>query len=347
MKRILPIIAIFCVNLSYAQVNMKSAKTENGIVFSQENGMNIGYDFSKSEARFTYGKTHSKMISYLVMKDGSKIEITKDFDESKIDKTKITDTLYVNPFKGRNFKFIVPVTDGANAIYSGGKYNPGLGLSYEMINNRDEFQTESRYSFLRLGYGLQQNKFGSISTTDSITIEKKVSHIFNITPGFNWVLSTNNNSDNLIIALSMAIQYSINPISDMKTKDFVIIDSTVSNGMIQKTEKAYPKFQDDYFSILPKLDFAWTPFLQKDSNGNEIGPRIGLLGSLSTKYNFNEDVMSWNFSIGPSIHPKWSSSNIISSLQFAFIDFNDSTGKKDIDDIFSINFYVGIPILLK
>ncbi len=347
MKIILILIALFYTSLSYAQINMKSAKTENGIVFSRDNGINTGYDFSTSEARFNYGRAQSQMIMYLLMKDGSKIKTTSDFDDSTIDKTQISDTVYVNPFKGSNFKLVVPITDGTNGIFSEGKFNPGVGLSYELIRNCDEFKTTSRYLFFRYGYELRQNKFGSINNLDSILIEKKLSHSLNVTPGINWLTSTANETDNLIIALSVAFQYGVNPVSDIKTKEFVIVDSTAANGTIQKTEKAYPKSQEDYFSITPKLDFAWTPFLQRNDDGEEIGLRIGLLSSISTKKNFNTNKMAWNFSIGPSIHPKWSTSNIIAALQVEFIDFNNSTGQKDFDDIFSVNFYVGIPLQLK
>jgi len=349
MNKLLLIILIFF-GSSYeinSQINIKSGTTENGIIIARDNGMNIGYDFSKSEARFIYGKAQSEIAGYLKMMDGKLIEINQNFDYSNINVNEILDTIYKNPFIGSNFKLAIPITEGRNALFSKGAYNPGIELSYEFIRNKDEFKNKSKYNFTRIGYELIQNKFGSISSTDSIIIENKVSQSVNITPGINWILSTNSNADNLIIAFSTAIKYEFNPVSEMKTKDFIIIDTLASNGSIQKTEKAYPEIKENIFSIQPKLDFVWTPMIQKDDNGNETGPRIGIIGSISSKFNISQQRNAWSFSIGPSIHPKWSSSNITSSIQFEFIDFNNSTKDKNIDDIFSVNFYVGIPLQLK
>ena len=153
-------------------------------------------------------------------------------------------------------------------------------------------------------------------------------------------------TNNFIIAASIPIAYTIKPVSDMKTKEYVSVDSTAANGTIQKTENAYPEIKDNGFFFQPKVDFAWTPFMQT-KDGVEIAPRFGFIGSFSGRYSLNNETFALNFSIGPSLHPKWSTSNVITSVQFEFLDFANSTGDKDFNDIFYINLYVGLPLQMK
>ena len=163
----------------------------------------------------------------------------------------------------------------------------------------------------------------------------------------NGITSINSKSEDFLYALSITANYNINPVLDLVKKEFVTTTSTAENGFISETQEAFDSEQDDSISILPKLDFIWTPILTTNENNVEEGSRFGVLSSLSSRYNTNSGKLAHNFSIGPSVHPKWSSSNVIATIQFEFLDFSDSTGEKDFGDIFQINFYVGLPIRFK
>lgn len=301
-----------------AQLNFKTAGEESGLITAKTSALNVGYSFSASEARFILGDT----------------------------KQEVNDKLTTNKLMGNNFKVAVPITDGTNSIYSGGAFNPGIGLNYEKYFSKNTFAKNPLFWFFRWGYDLKQNKFGSINSTDSIIINSKLSHAFGITPGLNILFAGKKNTDNVIVAFSIPIIYNIKSVQGLKAKDFVVFQNRASNGSIQKAEKAYDKFQKDFLSVSPKIDFAWTPFLMK-LDSVEAGTRIGFISSISSKYNSRTGKIAWNFSIGPSLHPKFSTSNVIATIQAEFLDFNNSTGEKKFNDIFFVNFYLGIPIQMK
>lgn len=332
---------------SYAQLNFKTAKEESGIIYSNTHGLNIGYDVSGSEARFLYTRGVMPTRTFIRYKNGRIVEITPYLDPATIDISQVKDTVMKLSSRISNFKLAIPVTDGTNEIYSGGAFNPGLGLSYEFSSSKNEFGTNPVYYFIRMGYNIKENKFGSISSTDSISIHDKLSHTIGITPGINILFSGRNNHDNKILAFTTAIEYNVNAITGLKTKDYTLIDTSVSNGIITKTEKAYSASLPNFISVTPKIDFVWTPWLATDENKIEIGSRIGIVSSLSSKYNSRSGKFSWNYSIGPTLHPKFQTSTIVAALQAEFTDFNDTMGDKKFNDIFSVSFYIGIPLQLK
>jgi hypothetical protein len=309
-----------------SQINFKTSKSESGIIKPNRAGLDIGYSFSESETRFNYSSLSSVM----------------DTISGK------------NPFTGFNYKVAVPVSDGKNSIFSSGKYVPGLGLGFEYMWNKDEFKKNTRYNFVRATVDAKQIKFGSIEEkTDTagvryqlIDIDKKETVSAGVAAGINWLFAGKKYHDNAILAVSLAAKYNFNPSNELDAKEYVVIEKSVTNGNIQKLDKAFDGTQADYFSLNPKIDFVWTPSLTK-KNGEEVGARIGLITSFSTLYNGTSGRFNWNYSVGPSIHPKWSTSNVVATIQFEFNDFTNYRNDRTFDDIFGIVFYVGIPVSLK
>ena len=312
---------LFCASNAFGQFNFKTAKEESGIIYGgPSNRLNIGYANSTSEARFAASGEYSLMV----------------------DSTR-------NLFRGYNFKLTIPITDGTSAFYSGGSFTPGIGAAYEYIWNNNEFSNTTKYYFLRAGYNIKQNKFGRVLPSDSIVVDKRFTNTFTLAGGVQIVGSDRKNkgTDNFIVGLSLNAQYHIEPTVDLKTSEYSIYSRVALNGVVHRNEKAYNARQEDFFALIPKIDIAWTPWMPRGEDGKEIGTRFGLISSTSTRYNATSGKFAWNFGIGPSLHPKWSTSNVIATVQAEFIDFTNSAGGKKFDDIFAINFYVGIPLSFK
>ena len=199
MKKIILLICVLSTLISNAQINFKSGKSESGIIYSKDGGYNFGYDFSKSEANFIYSRSKEETIVIYSLKNGDEIIIDSPDDSTEIDFSLVVDTTYKSPFSGSNLKVSLPINNGTNSFYNDGKFNTGLGLSYEFIGNKDQFKRETEYKFIRFGYNLQQHKYGTIDSNNTISIDDEWTHVFNITPGINWVTSTKGNSDNFIV----------------------------------------------------------------------------------------------------------------------------------------------------
>lgn len=335
-------------NKVLSQANLKTAGELSGIVIADTAGFSIGYELAKTEAIFTYTTdSYEEGTFYLRMKDGSLKKINDKLDPATIDMDQVVDTVTISKFINSNFRLNSALEDNTGTFLSGGKFSPGIGLNYEIIYSRNQFVRNARYFFLRAGYEVKRNSFGTIDAVDTIRVDKRLSQSIGITPGVNIIWRGKKWNDNKIFAFSIPIRYNINPTDDLKTKDFIMDYTAGSNGVVQKAEKAWNGTQDDYFSITPKFDFAVTPWSQKNDKGVEIGSRFGFVGSISDNYNFNKNQHKWNFGIGPSIHPKWSTSQILATVQFEFLDFTDVTGEKGFDDIFSVKFYVGLPLYIK
>lgn len=341
------IAALFLSGTAFGQANIRTAGELSGIILSDTTGFSIGYELSKTEAVFTYSvKGYEETRTFLLMKNQSIIEITDDFDPSEIDMSDVIDTIPVLEYVNSNFRITTALEGSASTVFSGGEFQPGIGLAYEHIYNKNQFTQNTFYNFFRISYEVKQNKFGSIDDTDSIKVDKEFSHSFGIVPGVNWVVGGRKENDNLIVALSAPIKYNINPTDDLKSKDFITDYVSSNNGVVQKAEKAWNGTQSDYFSVTPKAEVAWTPWSKK-VKGVETGSRIGFISSLSNKVNFKESQYKWNFSVGPSLHPKWTTTQILATVQAEFLDFTDVTDSKDFEDILSVKFYVGIPLYFK
>jgi len=341
---LIPLVA----NQVFGQINFKTAKEESGIIYSGFRGLNLGYDISSTEARFSYSGFIDSISIYLRFKDGTQKRLEDDYQISAEEKLNLRDSVVIYRARVSNYKVAVPISDGTNTLYSGGAFAPGLTLQYEYSKHQSSnIKPKDTYWFIRPGYELKQNKFGYILPNDSIKIKNELSHAFGVTLGVNWLLSGKKKQDNAILAFSVAFKYNIKSVDGLKTKEFALIDTTVSNGSRQKIEKAYDKTLGDYLSVMPKVDFVWTPWIFTDEDGIEYGSRVGMLGSLSVKYNARNGKIAGNFGFGPSIHPKFYSSQIIAALQAEFIDFTNSTGDKKFNDIFGISLYIGIPLQLK
>lgn len=339
MKKILLLGLIFFSGVCHAQFTFRTAGSESGII-ATPGGANVGYSFSDSEAIFSYGFTSQKTMTPVAAAGSI---VGRKGNRAYAKTGALTPALLpALDYKSSNFKVTVPVTDGTDVVYSSGKFNPGVGVSYEYVRNKDEFNPKKPYKFIRVAYKVKENKFGSVNLADSIQIDKKTSHDFGLTVGANWIWSIRPNQDDLVVASSIAFQYFIDPVVDLETKEFVTVSETGVNGSVQETQNAFEGSQQDFFAVIPKLDFCWTPIIIEDLSG-ELA-RIGLFGSLSARYNARVEKAVYNFSVGPSIHPKNSSSQVIAALQAQFIDFGDVTGTKNFSDIFSIGFYIGIPL---
>ncbi|MEM9363387.1 MAG: hypothetical protein AAGA43_12165 [Bacteroidota bacterium] len=321
MKKYSIIIFFLVINTAISQVNFRTAESQSGIIGTDFVGLNVGYSFSSSEANFTFSRNESV---------GSK-------------------------FKGNSFRVTVPVSDGSRQLFVDGNFNPGVEVSYDHSWSGDEFDRNLTYYFLRFGYEIAENRFGFIDSNDTIRIDERLTQKFGISFGANFIstniigkksseLDKDFAKDNLIIAGFVSLEYNTNPVVDLRNREFVIQENTGVNGAVQQTINAFQSEQEDFLSITPKIDFVWTPIQKKYIDTEETLPRIGILSSLSSRYNTQSDKFAWNFSVGPSLHPKNESSRVIAALLAEFRDFNNSTGNRDFDDIFSVNLYIGIPI---
>jgi len=356
MKAYKLIIFLLVSNLSFCQVNFQTANSESGIIGTDFVGWNLGYSFSKSEANFIFSNNDTQGFVDYIGKDGV---IYRNPDKETIKTLGLKLYKEGSKFRGRSFKIGVPISDGTGKLFGEGNFNPGANVSYDFSWSNDEFDENLKYYFIRFNYGLKENKFGLINSNDSIQIDKRVSQRIGTTFGINiintWMRDEDGvkyveegfSKDNFIIAFTVALNYNINPVTDLKTREFVTIDNTSSNGFIQQTTTAFNSSQEDFFSITPKIDVVWTPLSHKYIEVEETLPRIGIMSSLSSRYNTQIDKFAWNFAIGPSLHPKNKSSQVIAAILAEFNDFNNSIGNKDFNDIFSVSLYVGIPIALK
>ena len=312
---------LLVVQIVKGQVNFETAESLSGIIGTDFIGLDVGYSFSSSKANITLSR-----------------------NESMGDR-----------FSGKSLRLTIPVVDGSRQLFGSGKFNPGASIAYDYSWSTNEFDRNRTYYFFRLGYEISENRFGFIDTDEMIQIEERITQKIGLGLGANFIsthilgekLSTLDKDfakDNLIIAGFVSFDYHINPVMGLTTREFVFEENTATNGVIQQTINAFSTEQEDFFSITPKIDFVWTPIGKKYINTAETFNRVGILSSLSAQYNTQTNTNAWNFSIGPSLHPKNKSSKVIAALLAEFSDFSESTNSKDFDDIFSINLYVGIPV---
>ncbi|MFD3003184.1 hypothetical protein ACFS7Z_22675 [Pontibacter toksunensis] len=346
MKRVLTIVLCFwAISAANAQYIFETAGEKSGIITADtSSGYILGYEFSSSEALFNYERSIMQSGGFYKLKDSSLIKIEPSLDPATLRVDDIVDTIVVASYKTSNYRVAIPIAENTRALFSSGEFNPGLELVYENVWSPNALATNIAYHFIRFSYEIKENSFGSVDTNDSIKISQKVSHTVGITPGINWVIATADKTDNLIIALSLPVEYNVNPVANLSTKDFITDYTVTTNGVIQKSRKAYSGTQENFISLTPKLDFAYTPLLIRNDADDEIGPRLGFIGSLASIYNTENSDFRYNFSIGPSLHPKWSSSSVLATIQAELIDFTDVSGDKGFEDIFAVKFFVGIPL---
>lgn len=319
MKRVLTLLFLLATVAAKAQIAFTTANSQTGIIKSdQNNGYTIGYNFSSSQAIFTFGSVTET--------PGTNLKGQKTDD-----------------YLSRNLNVTANVTNNSGSIFSGGSFMPGVSVNYEWVWNSDALRQKA-YWFFRPFYSIQQNSFGSVdAVADTIKIVKNLNHAFGATGGVNFVWGKKKSA---ILALSGVLAYNIHPVDELKTETYSTDYVAAHNGIVQNTTVAYSSTQQDYFSVTPKVDFVYSPWIIKDGKGAEVS-RIGFISALSGLYNARENRMAASFAIGPSLHPAYLTNSVISALMFEFTDFTNTTGKKLFRDRFSINFYVGIPISLK
>jgi hypothetical protein len=339
------LILLYTTQIAYAQYSIRTAGETSGIVKTDRyTGFNLGFEFTKAEAQFSYGLQKEDTHVIFQMNDGRVIRVTPN-DPGPDPKDVFKELGKISVYKSYNFKINTPVEENTSTLLTDGKFNPGIGLTVEHIWNNNQLNDASNYIFIRGTYEVKQNKFGRIDNTDTIRVDKHTSQSVGLTPGVNFFLENDWQND-IILAASLPIRYNINPVDDLKSKDFTTDYIAKKNGVIQKEEKAFQGEQEDYLSITPKLDFAYTPIKVTNQDGVETA-RFGFLTSVSAKFNAQTSKTKYNFSIGPSVHPKWSTSAVLATIQAEFLDFTDSTDTKDINDIFAVKFFVGIPLIFK
>jgi len=308
-----------------AQVNFTSAGTPSGVVNTDQKGAAIGYTFSSSTASFSYGTSK---------------EVTIPANKAK------GDTIAHPRFSAHNYTVTTNVSNSSGSIFSGGQFDPGFTFAYEYVLDNNEFRHTNRYLFIRPTFSMQQNTFVTTDATDTLRTAKKFNVAVGGTPGINWIYTDKRNAD-MILAVSVPIVYNLNPVDELTSTNYSTDYKAAANGFTETTKTGYKTTQANYFSITPKLDYVWTPWIITDPKSKAEMTRIGFITTLSGLYNTREDRMACNFAFGPSIHPAGSTSSVISALQAEFTDFTNSTGKKAFKDIFAMNFYVGIPLALK
>lgn len=112
MKRLLIVILLLAPGLAKAQVSFTTANSQSGIIMiNQKSNASVGYNFSSSQAVFTYGSQ----------------EETQGNDAAG----NITDI-----FKSRNITFTGTVSNGTGGILSGGIFVPGVSVQYENGSKR-------------------------------------------------------------------------------------------------------------------------------------------------------------------------------------------------------------------
>lgn len=329
MKNCFLTLVLFLPSLLYSQIQLRSAGGESGIVVPYGNGFNLGYEFSKSETAFSYSRS---------------LDSPKEKDKNR---TTNEDTLRIK-YTGQNYKLKIPIKDNEATIFKD-EFNPGVSLGVEAIWSHDALKNNAFYKFIRVNFDIKKNTFGNLNEVDNtIILDEKISKTYELAVGGNWLFSGVSNTDHSILALSLPLRYKVNPIDGLKTKEVIVNTTTANNGVIQKPQSAFIGEPEDFISLSPRVDFAFSPGLIKNSEGKEIGPRYGLLASTSVDFNFKESETRFNFSIGPSLHAKHRTDRLLATLQFEFTDItgskNDPEDEFGFDDVFSIKLFVGYPI---
>jgi len=320
-KIILQVILISCLwTQGICQYSLTKAEGKNGIIPLYDRNQ-LSYDFSSGTAAFSIYNS----------------------DQPSPDTKNDTCFPELPPQNIYGLSLGGVVDNNAAQLHANGKFHPGFDLAAEYVRRKDESK-DAFLCFLRILWEARQNSLVCFNEDSSaFKLPDIYSHKFGLGIGANFEFGIES-----VFAISIIPQYEINSIEGLDKKNVMSNIETLGGAdsilcSVFKSEERYFGESSRFLNTQFRIDYSHA-FASQGKKESETDAKIGLLASVSYNIKSNQKDNTLNLSLGPSLLAPRNNRQVMAALLFELKDI--ANAKNTLKDMFTIRFYIGLPITI-